>query len=426
MRFIQAVNEQKFDAFVRRHPTKSHFMQSPAWGEFCRIEKGQTPYLVGMEDESGSLCAAALLLYRQPVRFISYMYCPRGYVLDYNDGELLGEFSKCVETFAKEKGCAFVKIDPDIERRSINSNGEKAEGFDNQAVIDRLVELGYKHRGFNLGFEGREPRFTFRIDLMRDKAEIGKAIVGNVMKNVRKSHNYAVTVRKGTSKDVAELYRLITITSERDEFFAPPLSYYQSMFNCLDKSDMATLFIGHVDPAKSVVMLENELDELRKKRETLKKPGPLEESKITEARLLREIAQFQKYAVDYPDGANISAHFVISYGDKAWAVHAGSDKLMSETFVNNRVYFEKIMDAKERGFKVLDQFGTVGNPQTSPLRGLHEFKAQFGGRYVEFIGEFDLVTRPLVYRLYTTLLPRYRSLRFGLKELARKLARKAG
>ncbi|MEG2182812.1 MAG: hypothetical protein RRY69_07120 [Oscillospiraceae bacterium] len=40
--------------------------------------------------------------------------------------------------------------------------------------------------------------------------------------------------------------------------------------------------------------------------------------------------------------------------------------------------------------------------------------------------EFDLVTRPLVYRLYTTLLPRYRSLRFGLKELVRKLARKAG
>ncbi|NLC79541.1 MAG: aminoacyltransferase [Ruminococcaceae bacterium] len=415
MNFVTDVNLNKFDGFVRSHPLKSHFMQSAAWGEFSRAEKGLTPHYVGLEDESGALVAAALVLERKPPIFPSYFYCPRGYVIDFFDEALLAEFTAGIRAFARARGAMFIKLDPDVERRSIDLEGNADGGFSNERVIESLKSLGYRHRSFNMGFEGRQPRFTFRIDLSRDKSAIEKAIVGNVMKNVRKSYSYAVTVSHGTSADVPELHRLISLTSERDEFVGYNESYYQNFFDILSKRDMATLYLGRVNPKKTVEMLKTALAELLEKRKQLKREGVLNESYLSEQRLLKEIALFEEYAKKYEGDVTISAHLVVRYGDKAWAVHAGSDKLMSESFVNNRVYYEKLMEAKESGARVLDQFGTIGNPSDSPLKSLHEFKRQFGGRYVEFIGEFDLVTKPFWYFVYEKLLPLYRNIRIDLK-----------
>lgn len=415
MNFIPEVELTRYDDFVRRHPTKSHFMQSAAWGEFSRAEKGLTPHYVGLTDENGELLAAALLLERKPPMFPSYLYCPRGYVIDFADNALLSEFSADIRAFARKRGAMFVKIDPDVERRSIDRDGNADGAFSNENIISALKTLGYRHRGFNMGFEGRQPRFTFRIDLTRDKAAIEKAIVGNVMKNVRKSYSYAVTVCHGTSADIPELHRLISLTGERDEFVGYNESYYQNFYDILSKQGMATLYLGKVNPEKTVLMLKDSLSELLEKRKTLKREGVLNESYLSEQRLLKEIALFEAYAKEYEGDVTISAHLVVRYGEKAWAVHAGSDKLMSESFVNNRVYYEKLMEAKENGAKLLDQFGTVGNPNNSPLKSLHEFKRQFGGRYVEFIGEFDLVTKPFWYFVYEKLLPIYRNVRIDIK-----------
>lgn len=417
MKFIHHVEPARYDAFVRSHPTKSHFMQSAAWGEFCEAEKGLKAHRVALEDDNGEICAAALLLERKPPMFPPYFYAPRGFVVDFANTELLDSFCAAIVDYVKSCGAMFLKLDPDIERWDIDPHGKPIEGgADNSALIDHLCAIGFRHRGFNLGFEGRQPRFTFRIDLTPDQKEIDKRIVGNVLKNVRKSRRYACEVVKGTSADLHELHRLITITSERDDFVGYGASYYQNMFDVLDKYGMANLYLGKVDPVKTLEMLRAELDALLKKRETIKKPGPLAESYQTEERTRREIEQFEQYAAQYPNGSVvISAHFVIHYGGKAWAVHAGSDKLMSETFINNRVYYEKIVDAKNCGNYLLDQFGTVGDPDNGALRSLHEFKRQFGGKYVEFVGEFDFAAKKFWYFLYNNVLPLYRKVRISLK-----------
>ncbi len=421
MNFIPNVDAERYDEFVLHHPSKSHFMQSRAWGELSEREKGMKAHYVGMENDAGELCAAALLLERKPPMFPAYFYSPRGFVLDFFDDTLLAEFTKHIREFARSRGAMFVKLDPDVELRERNSDGSLVEGgFDNTSLVERMKALGYLHRGYNLGFDRRQPRFTFRIDLTPDDAAIDKRIVGNVLKNVKKSRRYACEVRKGESTDIPTLHRLITLTSERDDFVGYPESYYQSFYDTLSKYDMARLYLGFVDAKKSVKLLKAEREALLQKRLTLKKEGPLNESLLSEQRLDREIATFERYADEYPDGAVVSAHLVVRYGDKAWAVHAGSAGIMSETFINNRVYYEKIHDAKADGAKWLDQFGTVGDPANSPLRSLHEFKAQFGGRCCEFIGEFDLVTRPFWHFLYDRLLPYYRRVRLTLKMSARK------
>ena len=115
---------------------------------------------------------------------------------------------------------------------------------------------------------------------------------------------------------------------------------------------------------------------------------------------------------------------IIEYGDKAWVLYAGNHNILSETYVNYNTYYEHIKYCKERGLKIYDQFGTIGDlSKDNPRIGLHEFKKKFGGDYVEFLGEWDFVTNKLMYIVFTKLVPFYRSLvrKKSKKELINEL-----
>ena len=102
---------------------------------------------------------------------------------------------------------------------------------------------------------------------------------------------------------------------------------------------------------------------------------------------------------------------IIEYGDKAWVLYAGNHNILSETYVNYNTYYEHLKYCKEKGIKIYDQFGTIGDiSKDNPRIGLHEFKKKFGGDYVEFIGEFDYITNRLMYFVFTKLVPIYRSI----------------
>ena len=80
------------------------------------------------------------------------------------------------------------------------------------------------------------------------------------------------------------------------------------------------------------------------------------------------------------------------------------------------IYYQKqvlhIKYCKNKGIKIYDQFGTIGDlREENPLYGLHDFKKKFGGNYVEFIGEFDYVTNHFMYFIFTKLVPFYRKIK---------------
>ncbi len=102
---------------------------------------------------------------------------------------------------------------------------------------------------------------------------------------------------------------------------------------------------------------------------------------------------------------------IIEYSDKAWVLYAGNHNILSETYVNYNTYYEHIKYCKEKGIKIYDQFGTIGDlSPNNPRLGLHEFKKKFGGDYVEFIGEWDYVTNKFMYFVFTKLVPLYRKI----------------
>ena len=82
------------------------------------------------------------------------------------------------------------------------------------------------------------------------------------------------------------------------------------------------------------------------------------------------------------------------------------------------VHFAGMQYAIENGYDRYNFYGIVGDfNEKNELGGLYTFKKGFSGYVVELIGEFDLITRPLMYFVFTTLVPLFRKFK---REKAKK------
>ena len=82
---------------------------------------------------------------------------------------------------------------------------------------------------------------------------------------------------------------------------------------------------------------------------------------------------------------------------------------------NHLLQWEMMRWAKGQGCTVYDMRGvaleTGAEDERTGLHGLNQFKRGFGARYVEYLGEFDLVFSPLWYGAFNVAEPAARLLR---------------
>lgn len=412
------LEKEKYESFVKNNKYKSHFLQSYSWGELCKEKRGLTPYYLGLVEKDKVLAATLLLKKNLPLG-LCYLYSPRGYVLDFNDFKLLDIFTEELVKFAKTQKAIYLKIDPDIIWKKENYLGEVTlEEAKDQKIFKELKRLGYKHLGFTKNFETMQPRYTFRIDLNQDLETIERHFSKTTKQRIQKSLKLQTEVEIGTEKDLPTFYHLMMLTESRKDFVSYKIDYYKTLYKLFNESDKATLFLGKVNLEKTLKILNDELNEVVKKinelpKENLSKSNKnkLKELERQKDKTKEEIEKYQKYKKEYGNIITLSAHMILEYGDKAWVLYAGNHNILTETYVNYNTYYEHLKFCKERGLKIYDQFGTIGDlSKDNPRLGLHEFKKKFGGDYIEFMGEFDYVIKPIYYFLFTKLVPIYRNI----------------
>lgn len=412
------LEKDKYDSFVRNNKYKSHFLQSASWAELCKEKRGLTPYCLGLVEDNKILAATLLLKKNLPLG-LCYLYSPRGYVIDFNDFKLLDKFTEELVNFAKEQKAIYLKLDPDIIWKRENYLGEVTlEEAKDQKIFKELKRLGYKHLGFTKNFETMQPRYTFRVDLNQDLETIESHFSKTTKQRIQKSLKLQTEVEIGTEKDLPTFYHLMMLTESRKDFVSYKIDYYKTLYKLFNENDKATLFLGKVNLEKTLKVLNDELKEVTEKinelpKENLSKSNKnkLKELERQRDKTTEEIEKYEKYKQEYGNVVTLSAHMILEYGDKAWVLYAGNHNILTETYVNYNTYYEHLKFCKERGLKIYDQFGTIGDlSKDNPRLGLHEFKKKFGGDYIEFMGEFDYVIKPVYYFLFTKLVPIYRNI----------------
>ncbi len=413
------LDEKKFDNYVKNHKEKSHFLQSAAWGKFSYKMRNLKPYYLGLIDEKEEILGAVLLLKKSLPLGLCYFYAPRGFVINYEDENLIKNITKETVKFAKKRRAIFVKIDPDIIYRKENYLEEEQNlNYDSKKIIETLKKVGFRHLGFTKDFETTQPRYTFRIDLNQSMEEIESHFSKTTKQRINKAIKLGTEVVIGTEEDVHEFYHLMVLTEARKDFVSQKEDYYQNLYEIFNEENKATLFLGKVNLDKVIEEGKKRLKKIISEiesmpTENLSKSAKTKLNELTKQKE-KEKEEIEKYKVakeKYGKELILNAHWIMEYGDKAWVLYAGNHNILTETYTNYHTYFEHIKYCKEKGLKTYDQFGTIGNlTKDNPRLGLHEFKKKFGGDYVEFIGEFDYITNHLMYMVFTRLVPFYRNM----------------
>ena len=156
---FEILNEKEFMDFATNHEQAS-FHQTVNWGNL-KAMTGWESYLVGVKENNKVIAASLILAKKTPIGKKMF-YAPRGFLIDYDNVELLTFFTKELKIWAKKNKAIFIKIDPYISYQERDLHGNIVEnGKNNKNAYNNLINLKYKHMGFNVAGEEVQPRWIF-------------------------------------------------------------------------------------------------------------------------------------------------------------------------------------------------------------------------------------------------------------------------
>jgi len=407
MKLITNLDKAKFQKFNENHPY-GQILQSEEWGQFK--SKGAWKYeLVGLEDDTNELVGVAMLLIRKLPVVNKYMYyASRGFVCDFSNLELVTTFTKELTTYvAKNKGI-MLKIDPCVIYQERDVDGELVEGgFDNKKLVKHLLDLGYKHKGITLDFDGVQPRFVYKLPLDRPLDDLLKNFHHKTRYNIKIAAKKGIEIYEGTREDLVEFERIMKITGQRDGFITRPLSYFEDMYDVLEPKGKFKLYMARYNVASALLntqeILAKELTKTKKR----------DENRIE--KLTKEEAQLKELSDAHPQGIIVSGTIMLVNGKNACYLYGASDNLYRNIMPNYLIQWQMIQDAYNMGCTMYDFRGISGDRSPdNHLYGLYRFKRGFTGEFVEYIGEFDYITNSFYYTCFEWGVPK-------VKELVRKL-----
>ncbi len=433
MKFVTNISADRFNTFAAKHQ-KNHFLQSYEWGVFKSKSPDWSFDTVGLEDHAGNLVAGALVLIRfLPIIKRPFLYVPRGYIIDFNDKQLMKTFTESMRQYAKSKKAIFIKIDPDLKYVDRTVDGEKVEGaIENNELLQTLTNLGYLHLGFTQDFDSSiQPRYTFRLDLIPSEKDLLQGCQSKTRYNIKVAQKKGIEIVEGTREDLKTFEAIMRVTGERDGFLTRPLSYFEDMYDTLAPNGMCKLYLAKLNTKHALVNIEEELvqtqqsianlqtqlqnEELsEKKRQKIQNKLEPETNKLKN--LIQQKEEIQKLYEEHPTGITMSGIIATYFGNKSWYLYGASDNMYREFMPNYYIQWQAFTEAKQNGYEIYDFFGISGKTDESDhLYGLYRFKKGFGGEFTEFIGEFDYVIDPIGYFAWTKLLPQFKKFKKKLR-----------
>ncbi len=290
-------------------------------------------------EDRGQWRAGAQVLFR-PLGPQTIAYVPKGPVADLADVEVTQTLLEALHHLCRQRRAILLKVEPDMA--------------EDPALAQRLTDLGFRPSPQTI-----QPRCTILLDLTSDPEAILARMKSKTRYNIRLAARKGVTVREGTSEDLPGFYRLMQITGQRDGFGIHSESYYQTAHQLFVPQGLARLFLATL-----------------------------------EDKVLGGIMAF-------------------AFGQRAWYMYGVSSDEHRNLMPNYLLQWEAIKWARERGCLTYDLWGIPDEEEevlereflkrSDGLWGVYRFKRGFGGQVVHYLGAYDYVYSPLLYRLYNQL-----------------------
>ena len=126
MKIINA-EDKVFDQYVK-NSNKPHFMQTSAWAKVNNKRGCKTHQLLFVDDNE-NIVGSCMLVEKKILNYRSF-YCPRGFICDYQNKEIVKDIVESLKKFVKDHNGLYLKMDPDIIIRKLDKDTNVKETFE--------------------------------------------------------------------------------------------------------------------------------------------------------------------------------------------------------------------------------------------------------------------------------------------------------
>lgn len=214
----------------------ANFLQSWNWGEFHR-RLGYTIHRTGFF--VGERLAGVMLSIVEKAKRASYVTIPGGPLIDWNNPKMVEAFVATIKKIARENGCSFVRVRPQIIE-----NAEHAQLFSGFGFVSSPMHL--------------HAELTHQLDITRNEEEL--------LGGMRKATRYEIKqagkeeIKLTTSlnpDDMEDFYDLQMVTAKRQGFVPFGRKYLREQFRTFaadHQTILYTAWLGDTKLAQAMVI----------------------------------------------------------------------------------------------------------------------------------------------------------------------------
>lgn len=403
---IKELTNEEFLNFSENFPVSSPY-QTAEYAMTMTKQKYDSFYL-GMIDDAGNIVAASLIMVELLGKF-QYAYAPRGFLIDYTNDDYVKKFTKLVKKFLRKKSIIAIKISPLVVKSTYTKKDGVVENPEYEQIFNRLKKLKYYHLGFNNYFEAIKPRYEAIIDLDNNTATMFSKIQKNFRTKIRASDNSGIRIYKGDENNLQLLYKQTEKKYPRD------LNFLKSLYNYYKNRNMVDLYFALLDTRRYLIHVQREYQRqnivcTKVTDEIFKNQG-----KASSALIARKIAEDNKLAAYKrqliqatqllklnPDGIIVASAITLKHQKEAHLFLDGFDVNYKSVNAKHLLIWKLMEKYAADGFERFN-LGGMSNPlltENNKYKGLNDFKLCFGAKSVEYIGDLELITNPILYAIY--------------------------
>ena len=350
---VNDTSPHEWDSFVSLSP-QGHLLQSSRWGRLKSLF-GWSYDLVVVRQGASIVAGAQVLFRKWPVigRIcpMTVGYVPKGPVLDYDNEDLLNTLLAGVNRLCRQRGAAWLKIEPDE--------------LHSPTLKDRLLAAGFQQSRQTV-----QPQSTIVINLTSGIEACLARMSAKTRYNIRLAERKGIRVATGTAGDVEEFYRLILWTSQRDRFPVHSLAYYQKAYELFKEIDAVELFLAFFEDQLLAGLMAFAMG---------KKAWYL-------------------YGASSDEERNRMPNHALQWAAMNWAWNKGCDYYDLWGIPPEAPLLEEEQPLRLKGL--------LESPPPGSLWGVYRFKRGFGGEVIRWIGAYDRVYSPGIYWLYNQFIAR--------------------
>ena len=396
---LKKIDEKTYEKFVSSSNLSS-FYQSVEWYHL-KLDEGKHCELLGLYEED-NLVGVSLIIYVKILKKYYYAYASRGFIYDYSN---LEEFVASLKEYFKGKAI-FIKIDPPIILNLYDKSGEKEFMLENRQLIERLKYVGFKHHGFNMAFECEQCRFVHKIKLESSYDEQVKLMSKSTRKNIELAKFRGVNIKIAKKDELDMVLKFLNMSSDRKHFASLNKKFYERLLD--NFKDNVVMYLVYINKSEYINNLKEKINDEKNKLKELK--IKMEHDNI--GRKLKKEEELINNAIDkYTEELNvtkgmdnetfIAAMVTINKYNEVVSFTSGMDNLYRKFNPKYVMYPKMINDAINKKLEYVNFLGVKNIfDKNDPDYGMYEVKKGFGGKTVEYIGEFDLIINYGLYYSY--------------------------